>query len=239
MSPKREEKLVAHASHLLDGFLRLREKYAVLHPMLFDADVAHRWAQGPRARAFHTISSTLFTSCVLDVCSIALDRDARSPSLLQLTDALSDALLVTALRDKYSAWRGVPLPAGDPSLATILYQAVKRDEAERRTEFDAHLQGLLQRWPAFRDSRAVEAFAALRDKFLAHAELRYGDQGYQPLDVAALGLRLQDLETAICELQVLVQLMTAVFRSASFDFKILDRQLQSSPTEFWGDHRDA
>lgn len=37
--PTQIQKIEAHASHLLDAFITLRERYALLDPMLFDPDV--------------------------------------------------------------------------------------------------------------------------------------------------------------------------------------------------------
>ncbi|MGH7927247.1 MAG: hypothetical protein ACREQV_05590 [Candidatus Binatia bacterium] len=58
--PTELEKLQAYASHLLDDMIRLREKYAMLEPMLFDQDVAGTWGFGKRSRGFVTLQVALF-----------------------------------------------------------------------------------------------------------------------------------------------------------------------------------
>ena len=61
--PTQIKKLEAHASHLLDAFIRLRERYSLLDPMLFDPDVPKARGSGIQARGFLTLRHSLFLSC--------------------------------------------------------------------------------------------------------------------------------------------------------------------------------
>jgi hypothetical protein len=49
------EKLKAHSTHLLAGFLRLRECYAILEPMLFNRCVIQKIGCGKAGQGFKIV----------------------------------------------------------------------------------------------------------------------------------------------------------------------------------------
>src|SRR5438067_2310091 len=104
MPSTRLEKLKAYAEHLLDVFIGLREKYALLDPLIFDRDTIQLWSTGHRQRGFLTLKNSLFMSCLMDVSKIAIDKDDRTPSVLQLMDFLDEGGIRDALRDQFSDW---------------------------------------------------------------------------------------------------------------------------------------
>ncbi len=104
MLPTRLKKLQAHAEHLLDVFIALREKYALLDPMLFERNTIGLWSTGARGRGFLILKNSLFMSCIMDVSKIALDKDDRTPSVMRLVGALAedDVCRWTSLRSASS-----------------------------------------------------------------------------------------------------------------------------------------
>jgi hypothetical protein len=145
--PTQFEKVEAHASHLLDAFIRLRERYAMLEPMLFDPDVPKQWGSGARARGFSTLRHSLFLSCAQDIAKLSVDADARTPSIKNLVTALEDASLCKTLREKYAIWE---IPRTDTLMDPEIVAAIKRIElrrqAERSAQFDEILQRLRLNW---------------------------------------------------------------------------------------------
>ena len=126
MQATRREKLTAHAELLLDAYLGLRGKYAMLEPMLFDQDTIDQWGTAPRACGFQILTNTLLMSCVLDISKIALDSDDRSPSLLHLVDALDDKQVLSELSEAYAGWHLAPTVGEEPEVIAPL-QAAERD----------------------------------------------------------------------------------------------------------------
>ena len=79
--PSQVEKLRAHASHLLDAFPHLRERYAMLDPMLFVEDVPKTRGSGKQRRGFMILRHSLFLSCAQDIAKLALEHAFREASL--------------------------------------------------------------------------------------------------------------------------------------------------------------
>ena len=80
--PTQIERLEGLASHLLDGFLALRERYALLEPMLFDSNVTANRGSGKQARGFSTLRHSLFLACVQDIAKLTTDADPKTPSVV-------------------------------------------------------------------------------------------------------------------------------------------------------------
>ena len=95
--PTRVERIEALSGHLLDGFLALRERYALLDPMLFNQSVAAARGSGMQSRGFLALRQTLFFACAQDIANLTADTDARAPSIPNITKALRDDALVAQL----------------------------------------------------------------------------------------------------------------------------------------------
>jgi hypothetical protein len=233
MQVTRRERLTGYAEHLLDIYLGLRGKYAVLEPMLFDRDTIDEWGTGRRGRGFQILTNTLLMSCVLDISKIALDSDDRSPSLSLLVDALDEEQVLAELKEEYAVWHLAPTVGEESEVIALLQNSERREEDERRQKFDLHVAELRERWGRLRDLEVLRSFRTVRDKLLAHTELHHDGSGYRQLDVATLGLKYGDLKRVITELEDLLELVGLVFRSASFDFSMLERQLAAARDAFW------
>ncbi len=239
MQPTRLDRLRAQAEHLLDLFVGLREKYALVDPMIFDELVAHAWGNGRRARGYEVLRYTLFNSCVLDLCKISVDPDDRSPSVEKFAAALDDEQLRDQLREMAAQLQIVPRDGIPADVHQLLQLAEQRDEEDRRRTFDTEVEEFRAAWRAFNQSPALSACVTLRDKLVAHSELHHDGERYKRLDVAHLGLQWGDLKALLQRLQMLVELVGHLFRQSSFAWDMLDEQLAAVIGPFWQLHRDA
>jgi uncharacterized protein (DUF2132 family) len=233
--PTELEKLQAYASHLLDDMIRLREKYAMLEPMLFDQDVAGTWGAGQRAKGFVTLQGALFFSCAQDAAKIATDRDNRVPSLHNILAKLDKEDLREELREEFADWK-LTINEDDPSVAAALKRMELREGQQRREKFDALYAELVSRWKTLKKSAELEGLQTIRDKISAHTELRCHVNEYKRVDLSGIGLKWGDLKRVIQELQELVELTGALVRNASFAWEMLDEQLSGAATSFWEPH---
>lgn len=239
MMPSRKKKLTEHAAHVLDQFIGLRGKFAVLEPMLFDWTVAARWGSGTRSQAFRTLGNTMLNACILDIVNIALDNDKRTPSITKLMGALDDERLVAELREDFAIWGLRPAGESDPNILRILEAADRHEEEMRRQKFDLLLEDAGTRWQEIVESPVLSGFRSMRDKLIAHNELWHDGSGYRPLDVSTLGLRYGDVKAVIEQIQPLVDCLTLLYRNASYDFPMLIQQLTRARDEFWSGERRA
>lgn len=231
--PTRREKLQAQAEHLLDAYLSMRATLALLEPILFDRQVVARWGSGKRAAGLRALTGVLVNACVLQIATIVSDKDARTPSVSKLVDALEDEALVAGLREAYSVWN-LPVSHGmEPEVIAAVEAWERRDEAARRQQFDLHVANLRSRWEDLRESAELKGFRAMRDKLIAHREIWLDRSGYRILDVASLGLKYGDLTSVADRIGNLVELIGLVYRNVYFSFDHAKDQTAGFAAAFW------
>jgi hypothetical protein len=238
--PSQIEKLEAHAGHLLDAFIGLREKYAMLEPMLFDPDTNENRGSRDQARGFQILRTSLFLSCAQDIAKLTLDADKRTPSIRNLIGALDDPTVVAELEERYAVW---VIPSveeeTDPDIAAALERMEERERVERREQFGEHMKELRVRWAELSSAPAMTGFLTVRDKVSAHTEVRHVADKYQLVDIGTLGLKWLDLRLSIEVMQRLVELIGLIVRNAGFAWDALDDQLSKASKRFWGVSVDA
>jgi hypothetical protein len=233
--PSQIQKLEAHASHLLDAFILLRERYAVLAPMVFEETVVSKHGAKARARGFHILRNTLFLACAQDIAKLALDQDERAPSIRNLVAALTSDDLRSEFRARYAHWAISPIESEtDPEIVAALKKMQVADQAERSQRFDELYCELTDLWAKLSTSPALQAFQAVRDKISAHSEVRYSADKYQFVDIGTLGLKWGDLSATIASMERAVEVLGLLVRNAGFAWEMLDEQLSSAVAEFWG-----
>ena len=232
--PSQTARLEALASHLLDGFLQLRQRYALLEPMLFNPDVVKARGSGRQARGFLTLRYSLFLNCVQDVAKYTLDKDHRAPSIYNIVSQLEDSSLLTSLKERYARWQ-IPLAEeeSDPEVIEAIGRMEAREELERAAAFESHYQALLRSWNNLSSMPSVNAFKAIRDKITSHTEVRFVADKYQPVDIGKLGVKWGDLKDAILEMQESVEMIGLIVRNAGFAWDMFERQLIEAANGFW------
>lgn len=232
--PSQIEKLEAHASHLLDAFIQLKEKFALLEPMLFDKDVVTTRGSSRQARGFNILRYSLFLSCAQDIAKLCLDSDCRTPSILNIVASLDDVSLRKELENRHSIW---VLPSAetetDPDIVAALKRLEEQERNERRTQFLAHIEELTSSWGKLKISSVLSGLLTLRDKVTAHTEVRYVEDKYEPIDIGRLGIKWGDLRSTIETMQRLVELIGLIIRNACFAWNSLNEQLASAGADFW------
>ncbi|MGM9481963.1 hypothetical protein ACS5PN_12325 [Roseateles sp. NT4] len=232
--PTQIEKLEAHTSHLLDAFLGLKERYALLHPMLFDADVVKHHGSEKRARGFKTLRHSLFLSCAQDIAKLSLDKDDRTPSIRRLVGALQDEHLQAELRERFAIWV-VPSveEEADPEIREALRRMELREQAERRAQFDEILASANAKFLALESDAALLGFLTIRDRVSAHTEVHLVADKYQFVDIGQLGIKWADLKRIVDLMQSLVEELGMLIRNAGFAWESLESQLARASAGFW------
>jgi hypothetical protein len=233
--PTQIEKFKAHAAHLLDDFIILRERYAMLAPMLFENAVVEKHGSGKRARGFNVLLNSLFLSCSQDVAKLSMDSDDKTPSIHNLLRYLSDEKVKVELREQYSNHVIYPIEnEKDPEIIAALENGQQiRDKKERAQRFDQFYCELTDLWASMSTSDTIKAFRTVRDKITAHSEIKYVADKYQPFDVKNLGLKWGDLKSTLELMQRMVELIGMLVGNASFAWPILDDQLSAASNEYW------
>lgn len=235
--PTQIEKLKAHASHLLDLFIGLRERYSILHPMLFDPKIAGLHGAGSRAHGFQTLRLSLFFSCAQDIAKLSLDRDDRTPSIRRLANALDNVTLEAELREQFAVWVLPDFEAEtDPEILEALKRIELREQAERRASFNEILARVKQGAADLAADPALEGFLTIRDKVSAHSEVHLVAEKYQRIDIGQLGLKWADMKRVIDLMQATIADLGLLIRNTAFAWDSLEEQLTRSSVEFWRPH---
>ena len=102
------KKLVGHTDQLLECFLGVKQKYAFLHPMIADPQVAQRHGSRTKAEGFATIRQALFLDSIQDVVKLSCDSDERTPSVTNIMNEVAKddvrQFLREALRAAIRSW---------------------------------------------------------------------------------------------------------------------------------------
>lgn len=232
-------KIVAHSSHLLTFFIQLRERYALLHPMLFAEHVPKQYGSWAQARGFAILKSSLFLSCCQDIAKLATDNYDKTPSISKIMAALDDPFVRHQFRTRYGQGRSsCAEDESDPGMAEVYRRMALEDEVRDGLEFDAKYTEAAGLWSKLSTSASLKSFRQIRDQVTAHTELKFTDGEYKPVDIAALGIKWGDLKSTIESMQHLVELIGQLVRDAGFAWESLDRMLAKAGNDFWC-HRPA
>lgn len=234
-------KLTAHSSHLLTAFIQLRERYSLLHPMLFDEKVAKQYGSWRQARGYTVLKSSLFLSCCQEIAKLTSDNFDKTPSISKLMTVLQESVLRDQLRDQYCGGRNSY--AGDeeaePELAEV-YKRMAVEEAEQnRAEYEQKYAHAAALWAELSQSSKLKSFRNVRDKVTAHTELQFIDGQYRPVDIGLLDIKWGDLKTTIASMQELVEMLGQLIRDAGFAWESLDHMLTEAGNAFWCERSTA
>jgi AbiU2 len=176
------EKLKGHALVLSEGCRDLIQSFALLTPMAENKELLKRFSRTKRALGFHTMRWSLMQECVIGIAKLAYDDFPQSPAAIKL--ARTVLAFPQQLRDRMKNAFAVPIR---PVLASnrpetdqdrLVREEIERAETlELQQAFEDYLDELQKEVEWLEQNR--ESFKNLRDKRLAHLEVKFGDNGYE------------------------------------------------------------
>jgi hypothetical protein len=234
MMPDQVEKLQAHAGHLLDGFLQLRERYAILKPILYGGDPLPPVIPREARRGLDILRQSLLFSCVHDIAKLTLDADRRTPSIRNIVGSLSDESVRATLQSQFAIWH---LPSAneitDPEILDALKRIELREQTERQAQFEELWCELTTTWTSLSTDAALKGFLLIRDKVTAHTEIRFIADKYQLFDIGSLHLKYGDLDRLVAQTQRSVELIGLIVRNTTFSWEDLDGDLSMAAQNLW------
>lgn len=180
------KKKKAHLEHITAAFHGLNEKYSLLEPMLFDDSLTRKHNN----YGFAVIRQSLFFNCVIDIVNIIKQGDKKTPSIEGISEIFSCEASIKKLHDNIvycDAFKGIE--------HLEKYQSNAFNQNVKKTEED--IINLLE-------LDIYKSFLTIRDKRIAHLELKYEDGEYQLLDISTLNLNWTDLKAIVGRLKTTV-----------------------------------
>jgi AbiU2 len=211
---KLEPQVEALFTLTLNAFVRFR----FLRPMLDNRELLDRIEQENKAVGFNQLRNWLYWGLVLELAKLCHDnvKQKRAPSIYAIRKKLSNRTVVKALRDNY-ANRGREVA----------------DANEAKREFSIIYRRFCKTADWMLSTRVAGGFKTIRDKPIAHNELRKDGKFH---DVKDQRLNYGDEHALLKIIQALVtDLMTLVRGTdiASIWHQPFEDQRQMT-SEFWG-----
>jgi AbiU2 len=199
-------------NHILDTFLQLRKSYAVLEPMLFDPIAVKTFGSGKKASGFQVIQTSLTDSCILNLAGILGDQE-NAPCIKKIFQALADETFRSDLCREFAA--------------------TYTDESEGTLKFGDIYDRALHGWISINSNGKPTAFKTIRDKLIAHKELKKSGDDYKSFDASVLGLKNNDIRKVLEELEEIVYCINALVRGTGFNFEGANKYYQRDSSAFW------
>jgi len=202
----------AQLKHLTLALHGLNEQYSLLEPMLFDEELVKKHSN----YGFTVIRQSLFFNCILDTVNL-VKRTKKGVSIESIADMFSEEVIMKTLHDEivYSdAFVGIPVLEQSQS------EAFNKSVDDVKTAIEELLS-----------SDEYESFKTIRNKRIAHIELKQVGDEYGLLDISTLGLKWEDLKVVIDKLSDIVSKLNVILTGVN----IADRQSvnETMKNTFW------
>ncbi len=231
--PTQIEKLQAHTGHLLDGFITLRERYAMLRPMLHDKEVVKNKGSKKQYRGFIILRNVLFLSSCQLIANLCFDRDNKCPSISQIVEKLKNEALRKQLKEVYALPRRIISDNEDPDILEMWKQIEAEDQIKHRIEFDEFYNELLLLWANLKVSKSALSLAKIRNSVAAHYGVDLVDGEYKLFDIGSLNLKWDDILDTISAMQKIIDLINLIVRNAGYSWETLDEILSKTTNDYW------
>jgi hypothetical protein len=143
------------------------------------------------------------------------DHDCRVPSILNFRKHFADKGVKEFLKEKFSVWPSSAKDSYPDELKKFWKQTDLQDENDRRQLFDSRYDKVMKESEELLNCSALASMKNIRDKILAHNELKFSGGSYRFVEPKDYGLKYGD-ERVVLEKTTLVfddffQLMTQIY----------------------------
>ena len=222
------QKLHGHSDKLHDLYLGVVRTYSVLHPMIFsEDDVCNRSRSGPGYVGFKIIRESLYFSLIQDIANLVFDNGRTNPSIVNTINLLNRDGVKKELRTRYTAPH---------------YHCAELDQVwalNRGREFDSYRSELYEKADKLLDHPYAKAAKSMRDKLIAHRDLRFVDGNYQIPDAKEFKLKWNSLEVMIDLLKPIVDRINHVVRQTGFEWNSFECQNAKIANDYWNPAVDS
>lgn len=229
---KKIVKIEAYAKCLQEGFVYLRQRFAMLEPMIFDEKFISERSFWDKHVGFHTVRDALIFTCAKDIANICHDGGNRVPSFRSIRRLLSDknVNIVGMLRENYIRGKGWTHFL-DGELTGYVPNDLER--ISREVEFDTLYTDFVNKSELLLKSKTLEAFIQVRNMVSAHTQVRFINGEYCINEIEDLGLEWDDMKTIIESMQEVVEIVCGLCSITVIDYYALGIQVQRNVSAFW------
>ena len=224
----------------LDGHIRklrglvmgAHEIYAILRPMMAHKNLLARISFQKRNGGFLTIRHALYWYLILELVKIVADDDKRVPSILLLREILTDKQVKAYLCNEYSR-RTLPTKGFEQVGAAEFWGRFKdQNKNKLKSEFESIYCRAMTESEKLLKSDAIANLRTVRDKRLAHNEMKCQNGNYEFIDICILGKYGDEKIVLQAATRIIGDILA--LRGVSFDWEEFDRATIHDASMFWG-----
>ena len=231
-TPTDIDKARGYSDLLLSAFLQMKQRYAMLHPMLFVPHVPQQYGSYEQQRGFEVIKESLFLLCAQEISKLSRDGSPKTPCISKLIGQLQGADLRRQLRNRYCDEQGDSVePEDHPEVLQAIKRLNKANKVKRGLEFDAMFDEAVELWAKL--SATTDKFKALRDQVSAHNEIQLRMGKYERFDIEEFGISWGELKSTIDRMQEIIVLLGRLIRCSEFAWDHFERLVEKSANGFW------
>jgi len=217
---------------MLTEFLQLKERYALLHPMLFDSRIEFQHQALMKRRGFDTLQRSLFLSCCLDIYKLTLDQSSQA-SMTRCIHDLKNPKLIPLIRAQYIKDElKTCTGSDDPIVAPIEQALVPERTIKFGKDFDKRRVEVIAAWKQILHGGTFALCKTVRHDLVAHTHL--GRAAFEPIDIQKLGIDFSELKPAIDLMQGLIEQLGGLIHGTGFAWDQLERTVTGAADDFWG-----
>lgn len=206
------KKKKGHLNHITLAFHGLKEKYHLLEPMLFDKKLA----QKHNNHGFVVIRQSLFFSCVIDIVNI-VKKGNKNPSIQEISDIFDSKEIMKTLHDDIVYFEA--------------FKGIKRLEEQQSVAFQKNVKITSELVKKFLELDKYKSSLSIRDKRIAHLELKEKHGEYELLDISTLGLQWGDLKEIIYKLEIIIVNLNIILTGVNIAKR--DAYCEKIKNEYW------
>jgi hypothetical protein len=196
---QRIRKVAAYATTMADRYLSARQKLAIFDE-LTSPEISKLVDRSYGAHAHNALALTLYIDLVRDICAFVLDDADRAASLVNVWRLIQADDLSAALRDRAAQPDNHSLNARGLSSAEreAWLQELRAEDVQRKgASFDEAYARVAEGMPKIIGSELSGIFKTVRDKAIAHYEMRGGNNGPRMFDPSDVNLTWGSVKTFV------------------------------------------
>ena len=184
--------------------------------MVNAALIARYGTSGKRA-GFEALKNTLYWAFIHEFVKICEDHDDKSPSIKRVWCELKHPVTLKHFKDAYSR------------RAHLLFES----EQESRADFRKIFIRLCDNADKLLNSASLKSYRTIRDKLIAHNELRAENKKYAPFDIRVLGLKYGEEKLLLLLAKEVMDDLNSLVKNSSFTWDSFFAPEERDALAFW------
>lgn len=225
------KKLESHVVSLLTLLMRAYSQFFFQQPMMVNTDLIIRMEMEGRRQGFEHLRNHLYWNLIQEIVKICDDSDERTPCINKITKKLEDKNTLKLLEDKYSN-HAFPRVEGEDSSTWEKHQ--EEYENEWRVKFKKTYERMKKNTSELLSSDILSGYKTIRDKLLAHNELRFVDGTYEFFDITVLNLKFGQERIILEKAKEIIDDLNSLVRGASFLWDSFIDSETRTVCNYWG-----